>query len=192
MDIRTKSWNVPLYRSTFGKKSETGKTGLINLGNTCFMNSIVQALFMCDRYRNCFWNHILRKNPRAFFKLQLCMHCEDLAHIIITGEGYVFSLSVNGGWGAGGYQYFRILPPGVPLICLGGVPNIFFLQFFFVPNFFSPVSVPVPLPVAGGGVSQFFFSFPNFFFSVNSGATSGGGGGVFPKLFSPQIFFPPK
>ncbi|GFR86412.1 ubiquitin carboxyl-terminal hydrolase 38-like [Elysia marginata] len=55
---------------TTQKKLEEGKTGLDNLVNTCYMNSILQALYMCDQFRHGILSKVPSSQESVLDKLQ--------------------------------------------------------------------------------------------------------------------------
>ncbi|XP_078457018.1 ubiquitin carboxyl-terminal hydrolase 38 [Lampetra planeri] len=66
---RSASPTGPLRRAA--DRSETGRTGLVNLGNTCYMNSIIQALFMTTHFRRAVLSLSLNGSRPLMGKLQL-------------------------------------------------------------------------------------------------------------------------
>ncbi|XP_071510553.1 ubiquitin carboxyl-terminal hydrolase 38-like [Diadema antillarum] len=57
--------------SKFAPRSDTGKTGLVNLGNTCYMNSVLQALFMTSGFHDDILSYPLINRQSIMYNIQL-------------------------------------------------------------------------------------------------------------------------
>uniref|UniRef100_A0A8C9EWV6 Ubiquitin carboxyl-terminal hydrolase n=1 Tax=Pavo cristatus TaxID=9049 RepID=A0A8C9EWV6_PAVCR len=75
---------------------KTGKIGLINLGNTCYMNSIIQSLFMASDFRHSVLNLTEGNSQPLMTKLQWLFAFLEHSQVIISCSSYLFGLSAAG------------------------------------------------------------------------------------------------
>eukprot|EP00094_Tigriopus_californicus_P007715 TCALIF_07430-PA protein Name:"Similar to USP35 Ubiquitin carboxyl-terminal hydrolase 35 (Homo sapiens)" AED:0.04 eAED:0.04 QI:47/1/0.90/1/1/1/11/0/1115 len=85
-ELRSLSWLSPIHSTTFihhqtrtisylvedalSFRSETGMVGLINLGNTCYMNSVLQALYITKDFCDDILSAPLTSSQLVLFRLQ--------------------------------------------------------------------------------------------------------------------------
>ncbi|XP_072200793.1 LOW QUALITY PROTEIN: ubiquitin carboxyl-terminal hydrolase 35-like [Excalfactoria chinensis] len=69
-NARTSQKNELPRCPVMASKSKAGKTGLFNLGNTCYMNSVIQSLFMASDFRHSVLNLTEGNSQHLMMELQ--------------------------------------------------------------------------------------------------------------------------